>query len=147
MTHFCLTRFKPSQFAELLSITVISQSFFHRCCDRPGCYQGTIPRPQWPQQRFCSRACRLWSAPGNASGAGARWRHTDCRHGLVPAGDKPDLLSQRRTQLTFDLSIERNFASIALGQRESAASQSEDIGEHSGRHRLHVPDAERAMAT
>jgi hypothetical protein len=37
---------------------ITNELFFEGCCDRPGCYEGSLRQPRSPLQRFCSRACR-----------------------------------------------------------------------------------------
>jgi len=57
-----------------------------------------------------------------------------------------DILIQRRHWLTFSLSRKEGDASARWADNNLLDLKWEEIGEHYGRYRLHVPEAERAMA-
>ena len=58
----------------------------------------------------------------------------------------PDILILWRAWLTFNLSARKGTQVLRRADDKLLLLKWEEIGEHYGRYRLHVPEAERAMA-
>jgi hypothetical protein len=87
-----------------------------------------------------------WNASGNVNVGGGRPRDRGCKFQPACCADNPEILIGTTAPAYIRLRAKGSHPVLRWANQNLLELKTGEIGEHYGRYRLHVPEAERAMA-